>query len=265
MPGIREVFHARFVGHVYPRHTHDTWTLFIVDQGMIRYDLERREHGALPPMVSIHPPGVVHDGRPASGAGFRKRVIYLETSLLSEDLTGRAVDQPILTDLGLRRRISAVHRLLASADDAFEAETQLAFITERIRSHLGQPSEDDQWNAADDLAEAFRSFLDSHLFDRVTLAAAGDLVGASPTHLARCFTRAFGIPPHAYLLGRRIDAARQRLLEGQPPADVAVSTGFYDQAHLTRHFKRHTGTTPGRFSGQCPAPIDPPQPWPTGV
>ncbi|MGH8944740.1 MAG: AraC family ligand binding domain-containing protein [Acidimicrobiia bacterium] len=55
VPGIREVFHARFVDHAYPRPTHDTWTLFIVDEGVIRYDLERREHGALPPMVSIHP------------------------------------------------------------------------------------------------------------------------------------------------------------------------------------------------------------------
>lgn len=247
MPGVREVFHARFVEHAYPRHTHDTWTLFIVDEGMIRYDLERREHGALPPMVSIHPPGVVHDGRPASGDGFRKRVLYLETSLLGDHLTGPAVDRPIIRDLALRRWVSVVHRLLASADDAFEAETRVAFIAERIRRHLSWPSEDRSRMAADDLAEAFRAYLDDHLFERVTLAAAGELIGANPTHLARSFTRAFGIAPHAYLLGRRIDAARQRLLEGQPPADVAVSVGFYDQAHFTRYFTRHTGITPGRF------------------
>ncbi|MGH8945488.1 MAG: AraC family transcriptional regulator [Acidimicrobiia bacterium] len=250
VPGIREVFHARFVDHAYPRHTHDTWTLFIVDQGMIRYELARRDHGALPPMVTVLPPGVVHDGRPVSGDGFRKRVLYLETSLLGEHLTGRAVDRPVIRDLTLRRRVSAVHRLLASTDDAFQAEIRLSFIAERIRFHFGQRSEDGPWMAADDLAEAFRAYIDGHLFEPVTLAAAGHLLGANPTHLARCFTRAFGIAPHTYLLGRRIDAARQRLLEGQPPADVAVSVGFYDQAHFTRHFKRHTGTAPGRFRSQ---------------
>ena len=41
-PGIREVFHARFTEHAYPPHTHDDWTLFIVDDGAIRYDLDRR-------------------------------------------------------------------------------------------------------------------------------------------------------------------------------------------------------------------------------
>src|ERR671911_239937 len=45
LPGVREVFHARFVEHRYPPHTHDTWTVLIVDQGAIRYDLDNREHG----------------------------------------------------------------------------------------------------------------------------------------------------------------------------------------------------------------------------
>jgi AraC-like DNA-binding protein len=41
---------------------------------------------------------------------------------------------------------------------------------------------------------------------------------------------------------------RARLLEGEPIADVAVGVGFYDQAHLSEHFRRHVGTTPGRYA-----------------
>src|SRR5688500_10944232 len=44
--GIAEVFHAHFTSHRYPLHTHDTWTLLIVDDGAIRYGLDRHEHGA---------------------------------------------------------------------------------------------------------------------------------------------------------------------------------------------------------------------------
>ena len=66
----------------------------------------------------------------------------------------------------------------------------------------------------------------------------------------------FGISPHVYVTGRRLDAARARILEGQPLADVAASVGFYDQAHLTRRFKRFLGVTPGLFgrggSGSSP-------------
>ena len=70
----------------------------------------------------------------------------------------------------------------------------------------------------------------------------------SPAHLVRCFSTTFGIAPHRYLIGRRIDAARRKLLDGEPAARVAVEVGFHDQAHLTRHFRRYVGTTPARYA-----------------
>src|SRR5512144_1553386 len=123
--GLREVLHARFAEHAYPPHVHDTWTLFLVDEGAIRYDLDGAAHGALPSMVSILPPHVVHDGRPGAAGGYRKRVVYLETSLLGEHLIGPAVDRPILPDAGLRPRMEALHAALVHSDDALEAETRL--------------------------------------------------------------------------------------------------------------------------------------------
>ena len=65
--------------------------------------------------------------------------------------------------------------------------------------------------------------------------------------MARSFSATFGIAPHAYVLGRRLEAARARILDGEPLAEVAAEVGFYDQAHLSRHFRRFIATTPGRF------------------
>lgn len=247
MPGVGEVFHARFVEHVYPSHTHDTWTLFVVDDGEIRYDLDGRARGADRSIVSLLPPQVVHDGRPATSGGYRKRVIYLDTSLLGEPLIGAAVDRPYLEDARLRRVVDALHGLLRRPDDALQAETLLAFVAERLREHLGDRAAQQRPLDTSELAQQLRALLDTHACERVTLAAAGARLGASPAHLVRSFTQTFGIPPHAYLLSRRIEAARLRLLEGEPIARVAASVGFVDQAHLSRHFKRHVGTTPGRY------------------
>jgi hypothetical protein len=58
---------------------------------------------------------------------------------------------------------------------------------------------------------------------------------------------AFGLPPHAYLNGRRVDLARRLLLAGRRPADVASAAGFYDQPHLNRVFRRYLSTSPGRY------------------
>jgi AraC-like DNA-binding protein len=196
-------------------------------------------------MVSVLPPGVVHDGRPASPAGYRKRVIYLEAEVLGEDAVGAAVDRPWLADASLRREVSILHDALRCVDDALDAEARLAFVAERIRAALGRAGESGPPDHG--VARRLRDYLDAHALDAVTLAAAATAVGSAEAHAARSFMDAFGITPHAYLVGRRLEAARDRILAGQPLAAVAAEVGFYDQAHLTRRFRRFLGTTPGRF------------------
>ena len=82
----------------------------------------------------------------------------------------------------------------------------------------------------------------------LTLQEAAQIVQAHPTHLVRAFTKAYGMPPHLYLTGRRVDLARRLLLAGHRSADVAVAAGFYDQAHLIRTFRRTLGITPARYA-----------------
>ena len=251
VPGVREVLHARHVEHAYPVHTHDVWTVLLVDQGAIRYDLDRRTQRAEPSVVSILPPHVVHDGRPVNADGYRKRVIYIEPAVIGESFIGSAVDRPALPDISLRNAVSALDDALGCVDDAFEAETRLHLVAERIRNAMGGVPSTDQVrrdrHEADAAVESFRAYLDLHLFEPVTMAAAAELLGADPTHLARGFKATFGIAPHAYVVTRRLEIARDRILDGQPLADVAADVGFFDQAHLTRRFKRFLGVTPGRF------------------
>ena len=254
MPGIDEVFHARFVDHAYPPHTHDAWTVFIVDEGAVRYDLETRHHGTTGARVTILPPHVVHDGRAADGGGYRKRVLYVGTDVLDERLIGRAVDDPDIEDVEVVRELGALHRVLRHPDDALEAEARLAAVGSRLREHLRDRVVDPVERPDSEIAADLRDLLDQHRSDAMTLAEAGRLLHVSPAHLVRCFTRTFGIAPHRYLVGRRIDAARRLLLDGQPVAHVATEVGFHDQAHLTRHFRRHVGTTPGRFASGARGP-----------
>jgi hypothetical protein len=110
VPGLTEVLHAHFTDHVYPAHTHEAWTLLLVDDGAVRYDLDRHAHGATRGLVTLLPPGVPHDGRSSSPAGFRKRVLYLEPDTLGARRVGTAVDQPAVDDAVLRDRLSALHR-----------------------------------------------------------------------------------------------------------------------------------------------------------
>jgi AraC-like DNA-binding protein len=246
VPGVAEVLHAHFPDHAYPMHTHDTWTLLVVDTGLVRYDLDRHEHGALRSLVTLLPPHVPHDGRSVTEDGFRKRVVYLDADALDPGRIGNAVDHPGWADPTLREQVHRLHGSLAHPGDAFEAESRLALVRERLGLHLAD-AEPPGVRRDLVLAHRLRDLLDSRVVTGLTLAEAASLLGASETHLVRAFTREFGIAPHQYLTGRRLDRARHLLLDGRTVAETAVEVGFYDQAHLTRNFKRLLGVTPGTF------------------
>ncbi|QYG95431.1 AraC family transcriptional regulator [Iamia sp. SCSIO 61187] len=246
--GIEEVFHARFVDHAYPLHTHDRWAVIVIDDGGIRFDLDRHHLGATGATIAVLPPHVAHDGRSSSPAGFRKRVLYVDETVLPEDRIGRAVDAPTVDDPALRTGLDGLHRALATpAADGLELETRLALVGERLRHHLGSVPAAPSPGAAV-AAERLRDLIDADPTAKLALADTARALGTNVTHLVRAFGHRFGLPPHRYRLGRRTDVARRLLLDGLAPADVAVASGFCDQAHLTRHFRRHVGTTPAAYA-----------------
>ncbi|MFC9115196.1 AraC family transcriptional regulator [Streptomyces sp. NPDC052492] len=247
VPGVVEVFHARFTEYAYPMHVHDAWTLLIVDDGAVRYDLDRHEHGTPHDTVSLLPPHVPHNGAPATADGFRKRVLYLDSSRLGDDLIGAAVDRPDLRDPLLRRRVGQVHAALVRPGDELEAESRLTLVGERLREHLRSREGAAPRRPDPVLARRLRELLDERVAEGLTLVEAGAVLSAHPAHLVRAFSGAYGIAPHQYLMSRRVGRARRLLLDGRSPGAVAADTGFYDQAHLTRHFRRLVGVTPGRY------------------
>jgi AraC-like DNA-binding protein len=248
VPGVDEVLHARFTDHAYPSHTHDSWTLLVVDTGAVRYGLDRSEHGALRHLVTLLPPHVPHDGRTVHRDGFRKRVAYLAPDTLDAARIGAAVDHPGWADDPLRDAVHHLHEALIHPGDAFEAENRLALVTDRLRRHLAAMEVEAGPVEDVGVARRLRELLDERVISGLRLGDAATDLGVTSTHLVRAFGAEYGIAPHRYLTGRRLDRARRMLLAGDPPADVAVAVGFHDQAHLTRHFRRLLGTTPAAYA-----------------
>jgi AraC family transcriptional regulator len=70
----------------------------------------------------------------------------------------------------------------------------------------------------------------------------------SVSHFSRAFRRTMGVPPHKWLLTRRIEVAKERLRDHQLSLlDVALACGFADQSHLTRVFTCMVGLSPGAW------------------
>jgi AraC family transcriptional regulator len=92
-------------------------------------------------------------------------------------------------------------------------------------------------------------FIEEHLEAGATLEQTAEVARLSSYHFARQFKAATGLPPHQYLIMRRVERAKDLLRAGADLAlaQVAARAGFSDQSQLSHHFKRLVGVTPGQF------------------
>lgn len=89
-------------------------------------------------------------------------------------------------------------------------------------------------------------FIEEHLADEIRLAQLAELVSLSPYHFARAFRQSFGVPPHRYHVGRRIERAKT-LLASSTVTQVALAVGFAETSSFSAVFRRLTGFTPSEF------------------
>jgi len=93
-----------------------------------------------------------------------------------------------------------------------------------------------------------KEILSANLDGSVTLKEVAEECGLSISHFARAFAVSVGLPPHAWLLRRRVDRAKSMLPdENLSLSDIALACGFADQSHFTRTFSREVGKSPGMW------------------
>lgn len=218
--------------------------MVLVD-GAVSYGLGHGDHVATPAALTLLPPGVPHDGRPAAdGQPYRKWVLYLEPEWLPEPARGHATRQPTLGGSDLVAATRRIHTALRTPGDLGVAEHRLGVVREQLLERLGTP---ERFLRDAPLAKRLRDLLDDRFTESFTIADAARTLETHPSHLVRAFSQAYGIAPHRYLVSRRVDLARRLLGAGTAPADAAQAAGFYDQSHLTRHFRRVLGVTPKTY------------------
>ena len=127
-------------------------------------------------------------------------------------------------------------------------ETRLLdVLAQMIQRHADDPPRRDRGGQEPDAVTQIKEYIASHYSEDISLETLSQLTHLSPYHLIRTFRAAVGIPPHAYLRQVRVQRAKTLLALGRPIADVALTTGFVDQSHLTRWFKRLWGVTPAQY------------------
>ena len=248
-----EVLRAWFGGRAYTRHRHDTYAIGVTEVGVQTFDYRGRVERSVPGQVVVLHPDEMHDGRAGTGAGFGYGIVYVEPASIAaavRAVTGGPaplpfVREPVCNNETLARAVVAAFGL---APEPLGLDSLVLRLAEGLLE--GEPGRSPAGPSRHlDVAalERARAFLDG----RRAIVRSSELeavTGLSRYELARQFRASYGTSPYRYSLMRRLDFARGRLVAGTPLADVALASGFADQAHFTRMFKLAFGVTPGRYA-----------------
>ena len=189
-------------------------------------------------------PGVVHACRPAGTTGHAYLVLAADPALLADAGPAAGPPEPRAFD-----DPDAAGRLFALAEAVSLGRTDalplLRALARRLDIRAAPPPRP---HPATLLAMAA---IDAAPQKTHTLAGLSRLAGVSQFHLERLFLRDLGVPIGEYALARRVALAAARIEAGDPLAEAALAAGFCDQSHLTRHFRRRMGVTPGGYGARA--------------
>lgn len=238
--------------HSFPRHTHDDYGIGLVMSGGQISASGRGQVEAGPGDIITVNPGEVHDGAPIGDKGRRWHMLYLSPALIEQiasGLDGTASREPEFQNPVIRNKLTAAR--FASAWRAIlpeigkpaselRREEALLSLFGGLLSARPPLSSCNQGRAV----TRVKAMLDDDVLLNPSLEMLAHEAGLSRFQTLRAFTRATGFTPHAYLISQRTRHARQMILEGTGLADAAAASGFADQSHMTREFRKRYGFTP---------------------
>lgn len=256
-----ELLKAKFITQTFPRHIHEGYVIGVIERGAEKFYYRGATHTAPAGAVIVINPGEVHTGQSADGQGWSYRTLYPRADALKKltvELGGPPqipfFPAPVIRDNHLAYLIRNLHRTLESSESTLERETVfMVAMAQLIRRHAADKPILPTARVEPQAIRQVRDYLEAHYAENISLNHLAQLANFSPFYLNRVFRQMMGLPPYAYLTQIRITNAKKLLTLGEPIAQVALETGFVDQSHFSRHFKRFVGVTPGQYRPETSA------------
>lgn len=231
------------------RHAHDQYGVGVITHGAQRSASGRGQVETGAGTVITSNPGEIHDGEPIGDSARRWVMLYLEPETVRAawgDETGGdyEFEAPAFRDPAAKAHLAGLFAAGSERPRDLVLEEQLLLLLARLRVRRGRRAKPSH---APDVLRA-KELIDDDPAAPLQLADLAKACGLSRFQTVRAFAKATGLTPHAYLLQRRLQAARRLIATGRPLVQAALESGFHDQSHMTRLFVRVHGYSPGVFA-----------------
>ena len=239
----------------YSRHSHEIFSIGAITSGRCLYLHEKTRQAISVGTVVLMTPGAVHACNPIDDQPWSYLMLYVEPHWLAGiQHDGERGEQQGFQPIAATHTQSPelfnglidLYEQLTDPDQDVLAKHQAAVgFFSMVQQSLGRSMSTPK--AANVRVERVAEYIDAHFMRSIRLEDMCAAASLSEAYLIRAFEQRYHMTPHAYLTNRRVQYAQTQLRDGATIAAIAQQSGFSDQAHLQRVFKKHLAATPGQY------------------
>jgi len=251
-----ELFQGSFTTYQFKPHFHESYTIIFLDHGMGDYSYNNSKHIIATGSILIFNPYEVHTGRSVEDQPWHFRSMYVSQQVMRQVMetlqlpnTLPVFQNNIVKDeLIFKKGQVAFPKLIYDLNQKKSEALLVDFLRDLVEGYafIGVLREPDSKGFA--LAKSIRDYIHAHYMEDISLSHFVQQTGLPSYSLIKTFKSYFQLPPHQYLVNLRIEKAKSLLADNYSSTEVAYRSGFFDQSHFIRHFKKIIGITPKQFS-----------------
>lgn len=238
------------------KHQHKELTLTAIKSGNINILFNNKQDSLKPNEISIVNPNEVHCATLSNIQSLGCYVLYLNndwSQRIQQSLFNNTdflhINNSLIQNKEFYNSFTRLcDKLLKEDVPLIEKEENLIDFTSKLFlqfCHLNEVDNVDIKNS--DLASQIKNYLKENIEEQILLEDISRHMNLSIVHILRIFKKEFGLPIHSYLLNKKVHLAKELLMKNMPISEVAQMSGFFDQSHLNRSFKRVFQLTPKEY------------------
>jgi len=249
-----EAYRFEGIMQKFPSHFHEYYVIGFIEKGQRHLVCQGEEYIINPGDVLLFNPYDTHSCEQIDGKTLDYRCLNVNTEVMKKvmvEIQGQETLPYFRNNVLLHNEISAnlreLHMNILKEDKEFKKEELFLYLIEeliQINSNLTiQPKKIESSQEIQLVCD----YLEENYNKTIKLEELSKLTGGSKYQLLRSFVKQKGITPYSYLETIRINHAKNLLEDGIKPIEVTFLTGFSDQSHLTKSFKRRIGLAPKQY------------------
>lgn len=239
-------------------HFHDDYVVGFIESGRRSLSCKNREYTLRQGDVVVFNPGDNHSCEQIMREPLDYRCLNIPLRTMKQmarEITGGSelpyFKENVLYQNEIAATLQELHGMIMKEEKDFAKEECFFSFLEQLFVEAAGIAQNKNGDTMDREMKAACDYLEDNYAKSITLGELSEVTGLSKYHFLRQFTRQRGISPYNYVLNIRIGKAKKLLEGGASPAEAAYRTGFCDQSHFTKFFKRFIGLTPGYFKKIC--------------